>query len=602
MNRTILALAALALAALALAAPCYGQAVSTPIAKRLVFDVRDYGAVGNGSTDDTTAINAASTAAEAAGGVLFVPEATYVISGAGVAVGVNTTLRMDDMATFQYGGTAACLTIAGSNTNNPRQSRSHQVGRLFLGNATGLGEPTWSSASDTTSVGLLIEGCYADDFSIRSICRFCTGISMPSTNDNTCCNTIRLGRIVNNQTGIHIDQANAVAGTNQNTFIGGQIRIDSAWTAGTGRHIWITRDTAESNGNTFIGVNLEKGGNDIGIECDGDYNVFLNCRLEGATAGYVVFGTGALYNTLLAPVDGPTKYWDGVVTDSGTSTWIDTNDRIGPKGVQWDLNAHGFYFGNGTADPTVFFGAYGTNRLHMSGTGFIGLRHTGAIHQEELDITTGATPTISGNIAKLTYASPTTLTSILGAGVASDVSCRLTLVATNGNATLGHNSGGTGNIRNKSGLDKLLSANVPVTYVSADGLWYEESSARPLSFQFQPFAVGDTVTTGDGKVYYAVPAMINGSVITAVRADLLTASSSGAPNFDLTRIRSGTPVDILSTNLTVDQDETTSADATTPAVINTSNDDLQTGDLIRLDVDTAGTSTDFPMITVEVTQ
>lgn len=129
-------------------------------------------------------------------------------------------------------------------------------------------------------------------------------------------------------------------------------------------------------------------------------------------------------------------------------------------------------------------------------------------------------------------------------------------------------------------------------------------NARPgrKSFQFQPFAVGDTVTTGDGRVYYAVPAMINGSVITAVRADLLTASSSGAPNFDLTRIRSGTPVDILSTNLTVDQDETTSADATTPAVINTSNDDLQTGDLIRLDVDTAGTATNFPMITVEVTQ
>lgn len=199
-------------------------------------------------------------------------------------------------------------------------------------------------------------------------------------------------------------------------------------------------------------------------------------------------------------------------------------------------------------------------------------------------------------------------------GAACTVELHDTHVVTTGSAQTAINVGGstlrayTGRITSESnGLDIDVSGTCEV------GPGFVYSSAKtsgtitnliPIvrSFQFQPFAVGDTVTTGDGKVYYAVPAMINGSVITAVRADLLTASSSGAPNFDLTRIRSGTPVDILSTNLTVDQDETTSADATTPAVINTSNDDLQTGDLIRLDVDTAGTSTDFPMITVEVTQ
>ncbi len=44
------------------------------------FSVKDYGATGNGSTDDTTAIQAAITAA-GTGGIVFFPLGTYLISG-----------------------------------------------------------------------------------------------------------------------------------------------------------------------------------------------------------------------------------------------------------------------------------------------------------------------------------------------------------------------------------------------------------------------------------------------------------------------------------------------------------------------------------------
>jgi hypothetical protein len=44
-----------------------------------VFDVTAYGAVGNGSTDDTTAVQAAATAAGTAGGVLYFPPGDYLI-------------------------------------------------------------------------------------------------------------------------------------------------------------------------------------------------------------------------------------------------------------------------------------------------------------------------------------------------------------------------------------------------------------------------------------------------------------------------------------------------------------------------------------------
>jgi hypothetical protein len=48
---------------------------------------------------------------------------------------------------------------------------------------------------------------------------------------------------------------------------------------------------------------------------------------------------------------------------------------------------------------------------------------------------------------------------------------------------------------------------------------------------------------------------------------------------------------MLSTALTIDANKFSSTYATTPAVINTSNDDVLTGDLIRVDIDTAGTGT-----------
>jgi len=55
------------------------------------------------------------------------------------------------------------------------------------------------------------------------------------------------------------------------------------------------------------------------------------------------------------------------------------------------------------------------------------------------------------------------------------------------------------------------------------------------------------------------------------------------------RVRGGTPVDVLSTAITVDASETSSYTAATAPVINTSNDDVLTGDFLRVDIDGAGT-------------
>jgi len=96
---------------------------------------------------------------------------------------------------------------------------------------------------------------------------------------------------------------------------------------------------------------------------------------------------------------------------------------------------------------------------------------------------------------------------------------------------------------------------------------------------------GTAVETGDGALYFAVPASWNGRDITSVRAFVTTAGTTGTTDIQIARIRSGTPADVLSTKLTIDSGETTSDTADAAAVINTSNDDLATDDILRVDVD-----------------
>src|SRR5690606_16625741 len=97
------------------------------------------------------------------------------------------------------------------------------------------------------------------------------------------------------------------------------------------------------------------------------------------------------------------------------------------------------------------------------------------------------------------------------------------------------------------------------------------------------------LTTGDGKNFYRIPATLNGWRIVAVAAHVTTASSSGAPAFQIHNVTES--VDVLSTALTIDPNEKDASTAATPAAINTSNNTVATGDELRFDCDTAGTGT-----------
>jgi len=108
--------------------------------------------------------------------------------------------------------------------------------------------------------------------------------------------------------------------------------------------------------------------------------------------------------------------------------------------------------------------------------------------------------------------------------------------------------------------------------------------------------LGSAITTGDGKAVFRVPTLLNGHNLVSVGASVTTVSSSGIPTVQLRRQRltnatTQSAADMLSTKLTIDASEFDSKDATAAAVIDTSNDDVQTGDQINIDVDVAGTGT-----------
>lgn len=95
------------------------------------------------------------------------------------------------------------------------------------------------------------------------------------------------------------------------------------------------------------------------------------------------------------------------------------------------------------------------------------------------------------------------------------------------------------------------------------------------------------LTTGDGKFHFFIPAELNGYNLVTAHAGVSTVSSSGTPTIQIANVTQA--ADMLSTRITIDANEKTSYTAATAPVIDTSNDDVATGDELRIDSDVAGT-------------
>uniref|UniRef100_A0A6M3J0T0 Putative tail fiber protein n=1 Tax=viral metagenome TaxID=1070528 RepID=A0A6M3J0T0_9ZZZZ len=93
------------------------------------------------------------------------------------------------------------------------------------------------------------------------------------------------------------------------------------------------------------------------------------------------------------------------------------------------------------------------------------------------------------------------------------------------------------------------------------------------------------VTSGDGKMYFTIPVEFNGMDLVSVGAHVYTADDAAdAITVDIYNFTDSS--DMLSTAITIDGSETDTTTAAAPAVIDTGEDDVVTGDVIRIDVTT----------------
>ncbi len=113
------------------------------------------------------------------------------------------------------------------------------------------------------------------------------------------------------------------------------------------------------------------------------------------------------------------------------------------------------------------------------------------------------------------------------------------------------------------------------------------------------FAPAADAVVGDGAAYLTIPSAANGMDLVSVHARTVAAGVTGTLSIQIHNLTQ--TQDMLSTLLTVDTGETGSDTAATPAAINTSNDDVATNDLLRIDVDTihTGTASQGLLVTME---
>ena len=147
-------------------------------------------------------------------------------------------------------------------------------------------------------------------------------------------------------------------------------------------------------------------------------------------------------------------------------------------------------------------------------------------------------------------------------------------------------------------LSKASSADIntgtdDAKYLTADGLAGSNTGCRVCAVQV--LSGTTALAVANGKAYIRIPVAMTGMNLISCAAQVVVKSTSGLPTIMLTRGRQATPtsdftyVAMLSVGITIDANEYDSSTATTAYTIDTSNDDILTGDVIRIDITGAGT-------------
>ena len=356
-----------------------------PLTINAAFDVMAYGAVGNGVTDDTTAIQSAINAAHSAGGgVVRFPSNVYVVNG---------TLDLTDMESIALVGDSSTNSIYFPvPTTGTVLKRVSGTGTMLKWEASAAGQSLRGNriegiaflGGSLAATGLSLKSHYGGTFRDVYV-RDCTstGISI---------NTVNLAGVEDFQRCLFENVSVTQEGTSANAWVldsfagraavsEGNISLNTFLNCacyvvnGTG---WTIGD---SDDNVFISCTTNTGGTGIGFDLLGSnagsghcrHNAFLFCLNDGGST-IISRGTDAGYTTAAA-----SNYMLQTRADSssvptvgtGSSLWLDdttgiskrvafTSSTVATSSVTLPNNSS-IYWRNvtNTADDQVF--AYNTS-------------------------------------------------------------------------------------------------------------------------------------------------------------------------------------------------------------------------------------------------
>ena len=108
------------------------------------------------------------------------------------------------------------------------------------------------------------------------------------------------------------------------------------------------------------------------------------------------------------------------------------------------------------------------------------------------------------------------------------------------------------------------------------------------SVQLVVFDYITNVATGDGKAYFVIPNELTGMNLVRVAATVITAGTTNSTTIAIYNLTDAQ--EMLSTLMAIETTETSTRTSATPGVIDTTKDDVVTGDILRIDVDAISTT------------
>lgn len=202
-------------------AAVYPGAVPRSVEDKLAetLTARDFGAVGDGVTDDGPALQAAMSAAAAAGKHLLIGEGSFRTTMPLALPGAAAGLTMRGSIVYAGPGGMTALTIGdgGAVRNATKLYQGLRVLRATIAD--------WSTEAD---IGILLRNLDASTVEVRQVEGFTIGIRTQGVERGFEDSQVFLGRIVNNKIGLDIHTVTAAGWNTSVRYYGGHFALASS--------------------------------------------------------------------------------------------------------------------------------------------------------------------------------------------------------------------------------------------------------------------------------------------------------------------------------------------------------------------------------------